>query len=238
MEWDFYLADEGISRLSASRSLELDRMRNSKDTRRDETRRMDRSTSDSEVEPVKGIRGFFRSMLGSKTRSRSEDTAKAKEEQSGPQTRAASEGPLMRSATDDFQKTRARDSILTSDTDRVRTAIPQQHRNFSFKFSLEFQSNAKAPGPLRLLPPRLPLAAQQYLQLQSTRANGLYNAQAVKPLGLSGVHAKYTGRALAEWMLIVGECQSFFDRRKNEGVPSNKLVETPTLGVEVFKRPA
>ena len=38
-------------------------------------------------------------------------------------------------------------------------------------------------------------------------------------------------------MIVVGECQSFFDRRKNEGVSENKLVETPAMGVEVFRRP-
>jgi hypothetical protein len=47
--------------------------------------------------------------------------------------------------------------------------------------------------------------------------------------------AKYSGRALAEWALIVTECQNFFERRKGEGVPHNRLVETPTLGVESFR---
>ncbi|KAK6433808.1 hypothetical protein LTR95_010009, partial [Oleoguttula sp. CCFEE 5521] len=205
----------------------------------DERPESTRSTSDSEIEPVKGLRGFFRNMLGSKTRSRSQDPVKAKEVQTRPPTRSATiGGPLQRAATQDLQITRTRESTAVDEKERVATATPPQHRNFSFKFSLEFQNNAKAPGPLRLLPPRLPLAAQQYLQSKSTRADGMFHAQATEPLGLDKVHAKYTGRALAEWMLIVGECQSFFDRRVKEGVPSNKLVETPTLGVEVFKRPA
>jgi len=59
----------------------------------------------------------------------------------------------------------------------------------------------------------------------------------VEPMGQARSSAKYAGRSLAEWALVVGECQSFFDRRRQEGVPGNKWVETPTLGVEAFKRP-
>ena len=48
--------------------------------------------------------------------------------------------------------------------------------------------------------------------------------------------AKYAGRALAEWALVVGECNSFVERRRGEGVPGLKWVEVPTLGVEGFRR--
>ena len=61
---------------------------------------------------------------------------------------------------------------------------------------------------------------------------------AVEPVGESRARARYSGRALAEWTLIVSECQSFFERRKSEGVPQNRFVETPVLGVEVFRRPS
>lgn len=44
--------------------------------------------------------------------------------------------------------------------------------------------------------------------------------------------SKYAGRALAEWALIVLECDSFYARRRDEGVPSDQLVETPTLSVD------
>jgi hypothetical protein len=37
-------------------------------------------------------------------------------------------------------------------------------------------------------------------------------------------------------MLVVIECGSFFDRRRAEGVPSARLVETPSLGVESYKK--
>lgn len=46
----------------------------------------------------------------------------------------------------------------------------------------------------------------------------------------------YKGRALAEWAIVVGECNGFLERRRNEGVPNLKLVEVPLLGVEGFRR--
>lgn len=48
--------------------------------------------------------------------------------------------------------------------------------------------------------------------------------------------SKYAGRALAEWAQVVSECDSFFARRRDEGVPSDRMVETPTLGVESFRK--
>lgn len=50
------------------------------------------------------------------------------------------------------------------------------------------------------------------------------------------VPSKYAGRALAEWAHIVSECDSFFARRRDEGVPTDRAVETPTLGVESFRK--
>ncbi|RDW94369.1 DUF1765-domain-containing protein [Coleophoma crateriformis] len=48
--------------------------------------------------------------------------------------------------------------------------------------------------------------------------------------------AKYAGRALAEWALIVAECNNFVERRRAEGVPNLRLVEIPTLGIEGFRK--
>ena len=50
------------------------------------------------------------------------------------------------------------------------------------------------------------------------------------------VASKYAGRALAEWAVIISEFDNFFDRRLKEGVPSDELVETPTLSVENLKK--
>ncbi|KAL2827067.1 hypothetical protein BDW59DRAFT_60123 [Aspergillus cavernicola] len=48
--------------------------------------------------------------------------------------------------------------------------------------------------------------------------------------------SKYAGRALAEWAQIVSECDSFFSRRRDEGVPNDRMVETPALGVDGFRK--
>jgi len=112
------------------------------------------------------------------------------------------------------------------------------YRPFCFKFSLEIVDRRQAAlGNLHLYPPRLPLPAQQFLVSHSNIANEFHEVQGVQPRGDAIASSRYSGRALAEWTLIVKECQAFFDRRRNEGVPYNKLVETPTLGVESFRKP-
>lgn len=61
--------------------------------------------------------------------------------------------------------------------------------------------------------------------------------QPVEPKGHDALlRAKYTGRALAEWSLVVNECNSFIDRRRDEGIYGLKDVEVPTLGVEGMRR--
>ncbi|ORY10400.1 hypothetical protein BCR34DRAFT_602117 [Clohesyomyces aquaticus] len=115
------------------------------------------------------------------------------------------------------------------------TPSPPSHRSFSFRFSLEwvdkrFHNNQN----MRFGPPRLPSPAQMLLQ---TKGISLLGVPSCKPAGSAAMSSRYAGRALAEWTLICHECQNFSDRRKNEGVPSNRLVETPTLAVEAFRRP-
>ncbi|KAL1913266.1 hypothetical protein Sste5344_000814 [Sporothrix stenoceras] len=61
--------------------------------------------------------------------------------------------------------------------------------------------------------------------------------QPVEPKGHDALlRAKYAGRALAEWSLVVNECNSFIDRRRDEGIYGLKDVEVPTLGVEGMRR--
>ncbi|OKL63300.1 hypothetical protein UA08_01293 [Talaromyces atroroseus] len=50
------------------------------------------------------------------------------------------------------------------------------------------------------------------------------------------VASKYAGRALAEWAQVVCEFDNFFERRRSEGVPSDELVETPSLSVDNFRK--
>ena len=56
--------------------------------------------------------------------------------------------------------------------------------------------------------------------------------QPTKPMGIFAAGATYSGRALAEWSLVVNECNSFVDRRRDEGALGLREVEVPTLGVE------
>ncbi|EEQ27896.1 hypothetical protein McanMca71_005230 [Microsporum canis] len=60
-------------------------------------------------------------------------------------------------------------------------------------------------------------------------------AAAIQP-PVNGPMNKYAGRALAEWAMVVSECDNFFERRRDEGVPCDRLVEVPTLGADSFRK--
>ncbi|KAI1846789.1 hypothetical protein JX266_007010 [Neoarthrinium moseri] len=60
--------------------------------------------------------------------------------------------------------------------------------------------------------------------------------QPTQPQGVFAQPSTYAGRALAEWSLIVAECNSFVDRRRDEGVLGLSEVEVPSLGVEGFRK--
>lgn len=135
-------------------------------------------------------------------------------------------------------------SSLTDSTPSTPT-----HRPFSFKFSLEwtsltYQSHAHPPGKnnnnnsnsappnsRRLPPPRLPAPAHIFLVGKVPSI-----LQEVGPKAPLWSEAKYAGRALAEWALVVKECNNFVERRKAEGVPGLKEMEVPVLGVEGFRK--
>ncbi|KAG9247606.1 hypothetical protein BJ878DRAFT_580648 [Calycina marina] len=142
--------------------------------------------------------------------------------------------------------------------------ITSTHRAFSFKFSLEWPQNyhkqnhqqlklssqgtrRRAPstansnfrGDRRLVPPRLPAPAQAWIESRVPDIGK--EPLPIDPAGDtktgdSVTRAKYSGRALAEWTLIVGECNNFTERRRDEGVPNLKCVEVPTLGVDGLKK--
>ena len=110
-----------------------------------------------------------------------------------------------------------------------------QLQNLSFKFSLEWNDrSANIQKDRKLYPPRLPLPAQMWLQSKKPEPSHFVPS---KPEGPAAGSSKYAGRALAEWAVLINECQNFFERRKYEGVIGLKRVETPTLGVEAFRRP-
>lgn len=206
------------------------------------------NSSDTTHEPERerGIRGFLRSVMGgSKERSKSRGPPPPPPS-SAAATRASNRLSMVSMVS--TTSVASAPSPSTTALSRAATDLPlsgtttptppvPRHRNFSFKFSLEFQSKQHVLGPMRLVPPRLPMPAQSYVQSQSAEVNSpLYMSHAVQPQGEAKSYARYAGRALAEWTVIVMESQSFFERRKNEGVPNNKYVETPTLAVEVITK--
>ena len=71
---------------------------------------------------------------------------------------------------------------------------------------------------------------------QSRQPEDVRDNSPLEPVGVTAGPSRYAGRALAEWAILVTECQNFFERRKAEGVPSYHLVETPTLGVDPFRK--
>lgn len=68
------------------------------------------------------------------------------------------------------------------------------------------------------------------------RENDRQIVHPVKPVGVFKDRATYSGRALAEWAIVVHESNSFFDRRRDEGVSALRHVEVPSLGVENMRR--
>ena len=199
--------------------------------------------ADNETERGGGLRGFLRSVMGgSKARSKSRGPSRAATRLSVASLPASvpstpSPAPLTRSATDDPRAPHSRTADALAGGQGAIPLPPPRHRNLSFKFSLEFHTKHHALGPMRLVPPRLPMAAHAFIQSQgSEMVSQRHMTRPVQPLGKARAQAKYAGRALAEWTVVVMECQSFFDRRKNEGVPANKFVETPQLAVEVITK--
>ncbi|KAF2735014.1 DUF1765-domain-containing protein [Polyplosphaeria fusca] len=175
-----------------------------------------------EEDTTKGRWGILRNIIGtSKQAAKSKSTASARKENS----KGSSASPKNSS-----------ESLAVKRATPAPVPPPQPtHRSYSFRFALEWVDKRFATFQnMRLNPPRLPLPAQVLLQ---TKGINISAVSSTRPIGASATSSRYAGRALAEWTFISHECQNFFDRRKNEGVPNNKLVETPTLAVEAFRRP-
>jgi hypothetical protein len=119
-----------------------------------------------------------------------------------------------------------------------RPATPP-HQVYSFKFSLEWTDRSQSPATKgrRLATPSLPFGAQQVLDSKRSQEDGsrARHDKPVKPTGESASRARYSGRALSEWAQVLMECRNFYVRRRQEGVPRDDLVETPTMGVETFR---
>jgi hypothetical protein len=72
----------------------------------------------------------------------------------------------------------------------------------------------------------------------SSTSRGKARTREIKPLKPKEHEistARYSGRSLTEWAQVLHECHSFYTRRKQEGVPRDNLVETPTMAMESFR---
>lgn len=114
-------------------------------------------------------------------------------------------------------------------------ASTSMQRKATFKFSLEWM--AQQPFNSRdkhLNPTRLPAMSQVYVD--SLGEGALEAVDLSDCTDMTAGHWTYSGRALAEWVLVVIEYENFFERRKSEGKESDKDVETPSLGVESLRK--
>ncbi|SPO00919.1 uncharacterized protein DNG_03667 [Cephalotrichum gorgonifer] len=67
-----------------------------------------------------------------------------------------------------------------------------------------------------------------------TSGNG--GTQPIKPCGEFVKSSVYAGRALAEWSIVVHECNNFVERRREEGILGLSDVEVPLLSLETHRR--
>ncbi|KAF2761430.1 DUF1765-domain-containing protein [Pseudovirgaria hyperparasitica] len=174
----------------------------------------------STEEKTKKPWNLFKSLIGMPSSPRSKSRSPSSKERTSAKTSGSTTPTFSQSATT---------------TTTTTTSVPT-HRSYCFRFSLEWQDKRlQIVNNMRLYAPRLPGPAQQYL---IDHGRMLPTVRSRKPEGAAASSSKYAGRALAEWSMVVNECQNFFERRKHEGVPTNSWVETPTLSVEHFKRPS
>ncbi|RFU32175.1 hypothetical protein B7463_g4190, partial [Scytalidium lignicola] len=175
---------------------------------------------------------FMGKMLPSSLSSSTSDNSSGK---SGSPTRtledARRETAIARSASKAGARSRA--SSTESDTPPATGT----HRAFSFKFSLEWAPHMNQAqqqkkyamlangNPRRLHPPRLPSPAQAWVA--SNVPNMCNEVAPTDPKDAKRIPAtaRYAGRSLAEWALIVSECNNFAERRKGEGVPGLRWIE-------------
>ncbi|EPE08895.1 gpi inositol-deacylase [Ophiostoma piceae UAMH 11346] len=126
---------------------------------------------------------------------------------------------------DDASSSASRSNSVSSS----RPSLGYQRGSSPFGNSGEWE-RSREPSPL----PRNSLAIDDF-NLERERERVV--VQPIEPQdGDAKLRAKYAGRALAEWSLVVNECNSFVDRRRDEGVYGLRDVEVPTLGVEGMRR--
>jgi hypothetical protein len=222
------------------------------------------SDSDPEVDEKAGKKWtLLRTIIGTSK----QETTKSRSPNRSITSAASSNGSARDSKTPSSTLTQVQTQQQKEEQQRKNYMPTHRAFSFKFSLEWvdRLDRRLQTPGSMRIQPPRLPVPAQQHLQASrpeshsstspvaaSFTVSGVSGAFGIDPTGGSGkgietkfveptgearIQAKYSGRALAEWALVVGECQSFFDRRRAEGVGHAKWIETPALGVEAFKRP-
>lgn len=180
-------------------------------------------------DPGKGKWNILRSLIGGG----SKQTAKAKSPAASIKDKENSSKTSSANSSTDALSTTA--SAVSEPPVSTPAPPPSTHRTYNFRFSLEWVDKRFGTyHNMRLQPPKLPAPAHNLLQSRGINTEPVLSTP---PTGAAVTSSTYAGRALAEWTFVSHECQNFFDRRKNEGVPTNRQVETPTLNVEAFRRP-
>jgi hypothetical protein len=156
--------------------------------------------------------------------------------------RSQSQSPSRRSIT--HIEPRSAPVTQAAATDDAMGAWRRQSQRCCFRFSLEtVDRGGWASSPVLLTKPQLPfpggfLLARSLGQEDEDDENEQdepFVAAKKSPTRAARSSSAYCGRALAEWQILVNECGMFFERRKLEGVPGNRFVETPALLPEWLK---
>jgi len=157
---------------------------------------------------------------------------------------ALARSPSLATSSSSMSASTSASSLASGSADRP------PYRAFTFKFSLEWHAAQLLTVSERrvfhrdraLHVPRLPAAAWAFVrecgretEKEGEREeDGEGHGEGEGPEGERG--NRYAGRALAEWALLVRECDNFVERRRAEGVPGLREVEVPALGVEGLKK--
>lgn len=81
----------------------------------------------------------------------------------------------------------------------------------------------------------MPLVAASVKQAKEILADS--TTHPVQPTGICARNAAYTGRALSEWFQVTWECNTFAEKRREDGMTKLSDIEVPMLGVESFRKP-
>ncbi|KAF6826010.1 gpi inositol-deacylase [Colletotrichum plurivorum] len=126
--------------------------------------------------------------------------------------------------------------LLTFDFEGAEKSSASSMSSASSTASSPVESKTDEEQQQPLSPPPQQTQHQPIKKSGSRRSGPEPLTQPLRPEGLYTKRAVYTGRALAEWSIVVAECNGFVDRRRDEGVLGLSEVEVPLLTVEGFRK--